>query len=261
MRLDRGITMNQRRSNPASTYDAFAPVYDEFNAQNDHESWLGSILLPELKKYGLREGRLLDAGCGTGRAFEPMLRRGWEVHGCDISEGMLQRAREKHPEVALRCWDVADLPDCDYDFDLILMLNDVVNYLTSDGDLERCFNGVARNLAPAGIVCFDVLTLKTFRACFTVGTSRKVGEWTWTGITESVDEGGIGECRVAGAGVETNFHHVRHWTHREVLEAAGASALRMVAVLGQQEAEGRIVLAEPDPLADERTVYVLRHRA
>src|SRR3978361_2105348 len=36
-------------------YEAFAPIYDDFNHLNDYE--------------------LLDVGCGTGRAFESMLRR------------------------------------------------------------------------------------------------------------------------------------------------------------------------------------------
>jgi len=253
--------MHERQTNPAVAYDAFAPVYDRFNAQNDHELWLGSVLLPELQSCGLRLGRLLDVGCGTGRAFEPMIRRGWKVHGCDISEGMLQQAREKHPGIPLSCCDATALPTHSCKFDLILILNDVVNYLTSDGDLERCFDGLARNVAPGGLVCLDNLTLSTIRSCFVVGTSRQRGAWTWTGAAESVDAGGIGECRIAGAGVETNYHRVRHWTDREVIEAAETSTLRVLAVRGQQEVDGRIVLAEPDPRADERTIYIMGHRA
>jgi predicted TPR repeat methyltransferase len=253
--------MHQRQTDPALTYDAFAPVYDRFTAQNNYELWLGSVLLPELQNYGLRLGRLLDVGCGTGRAFQPMIRRGWEVHGCDISKGMLQQAREKHPEIPLSCCDAAALPTHGCKFDLIFSLNDVVNYLTSDGDLERCFDGLARNLALGGIVCLDSLTLSSIRSCFVVGTSRQVDAWTWTGAAEAVDAGGIGECRVAGVGVETNYHRVRHWTHSEVTEAAETSALRVLAVRGQQEVDGRIVLAEPDPRTDERTIYIMGHDA
>jgi SAM-dependent methyltransferase len=58
-----------------STYDAFAPIYNEFNHLNDYEMWLGEVLLPELEKHGLKRGRALDVGCGTGRAFGLPLRR------------------------------------------------------------------------------------------------------------------------------------------------------------------------------------------
>src|ERR1700761_6653990 len=76
-------------------YDAFAPIYDDFNAQNDYEIWFG-VLLPRLEEFGLRTGKVLAVGWGAGRAFAPMLRRGWQVTGCDISAGMVAKAREKH---------------------------------------------------------------------------------------------------------------------------------------------------------------------
>ncbi|HET9677416.1 MAG TPA: hypothetical protein VFP21_07940, partial [Solirubrobacterales bacterium] len=65
-----------------AAYEAFAPIYNEFNHLNDYEMWLGRTLLPELEKRGLRRGRALDVACGTGRAFAPLLKRGWEVRGC-----------------------------------------------------------------------------------------------------------------------------------------------------------------------------------
>jgi SAM-dependent methyltransferase len=49
-------------------YEAIAPIYDEFCAANDYEMWTG-VLLSALSKHGLEQGRLLDIGCGTGRAL------------------------------------------------------------------------------------------------------------------------------------------------------------------------------------------------
>jgi SAM-dependent methyltransferase len=78
-----------------AAYEAFAPIYNEFNYLNDYEMWLGRHLLPALEEHGLRQGRALDVACGTGRAFGPLLRRGWEVRGCDLSPSMLKRAGEE----------------------------------------------------------------------------------------------------------------------------------------------------------------------
>ncbi|HEX8050012.1 MAG TPA: hypothetical protein VF504_00975, partial [Solirubrobacterales bacterium] len=47
-------------SDAQTAYDRYAPVYDESNAQNDYEMWLGEVLLPELEKHGLRNGWALD---------------------------------------------------------------------------------------------------------------------------------------------------------------------------------------------------------
>ncbi len=94
-------------------YEAFAPVYNEFNHANDYEMWLGQVLIPVLRRHGLREaGRALDVGCGTGRAFQPLLRRGWRVHGCDISPAMVDlAAQEGGGAVTLQVADMRELPD------------------------------------------------------------------------------------------------------------------------------------------------------
>src|SRR3954447_18997800 len=95
-----------------ATYEAFAPAYNNFNHSNDYEKWLGAVLLPELWKHGLRDaGKALDVACGTGRAFRPLLRRGWDVQGCDLSPAMLKlAAAEGTAKVPLVAADMRDLP-------------------------------------------------------------------------------------------------------------------------------------------------------
>ena len=46
--------------------------------------------------------RILDVGCGTGRHAIELARRGYSVTGIDISEAMLQRAREKAMEAGVQ---------------------------------------------------------------------------------------------------------------------------------------------------------------
>ena len=40
------------------------------------------------------EGPILEVGCGTGRVCIPLARAGHEVHGVDISSGMLSLLRD-----------------------------------------------------------------------------------------------------------------------------------------------------------------------
>jgi SAM-dependent methyltransferase len=243
-----------------AAYQAFASIYDDFNHRNDYEMWF-SALLPELEKRGLKQGRLLDVGCGTGRAFEPMLRRGWEIQGCDVSTAMLAEAQRKFGDaVALDAADATELPVYG-EFELVWALNDVVNYLTGDGDLERALRAMRANLTPDGMVLFDSNTLGLFQADFAGGDSEgmSVGEWTWRGLSDGIEPGGTYEAQISGAGVETHVHRERHYTAEQVKEAMAAAGLQYLVALGQSEENGRVALLDPpDEQRDHKIVYIGR---
>lgn len=249
------------------SYDRFAAVYDEANAQNDYEMWVGEVLLPELEKHGLRKGWALDVGCGTGRAFEPLLERGWKVFGCDLSAEMLAEAERKFgSRVGLQKLDARELSSLrpppelpDGGFDLILLLNDVVNYMTEDGDLERAFDGVRRNLnRDHGLVAFDTNTLSMFCDSFVTGSLvRDARGWEWQGMTAAETPGPVFEARLSGEGIETHVHRQRHWTGEQVRSALEDAGLRCIAALGQQEDGRRVKLTDsPDEERDHKVIYI-----
>jgi SAM-dependent methyltransferase len=241
-----------------AAYESFAPIYDRFNHSNDYEMWFGA-LLPELEKHGLRKGRLLDVGCGTGRAFEPMLRRGWDVVACDLTPAMLEEARAKFgDQVPLHEADLRELPTLG-EFELAWALNDVVNYLLEDGDLERAFSGMRANLAPGGRVLFDSDTVRLFRDSFASGDDEgmSVGEWRWVGQENDVEPGATFEAIVSGGDVEPHVHRERHWTAEEIRGAMEASGLQVLASLGQDEVDGQVVLNEvPDEWRDHKVIWI-----
>jgi SAM-dependent methyltransferase len=256
-------------------YDRYAPIYDELNAQNDYEMWLGDVLLPELERHGLRNGWVLDVGCGTGRAFDPLLAREWQVIGCDISSGMLgEAARKFDSRVRLLNLDARSLPSiCPGPglatggaFQLILLLNDVINYMLEDDELERVFAGIARNLSRGqGLVVLDANTLSLFRTDFASGVSEAMESrgWQWRGLSDSAEPGAIFEAELSGHGVERHLHRQRHWTQEQVGAALDAAGLQPLATLGQREGEGRILLSDrPDEERDAKIIYIAaRQRA
>src|SRR5690242_14968886 len=81
-------------SDTRAAYEELAHVYDELTAHHDHERWL-SLLLGLAEAHGLAGRRLLDVGCGTGKSFMPLVRRGFDVTACDISPRMAARARRR----------------------------------------------------------------------------------------------------------------------------------------------------------------------
>ena len=74
---------------------------------------------------------------------------------------------------------------------------DAVNYLLSEDELVSAFESFRRNLAPGGVVVFDVDTLCTFRALYSSvmvvpGDDRTI---VFEGRTPgAIDDGAIGEA-------------------------------------------------------------------
>jgi SAM-dependent methyltransferase len=249
-------------------YDNCSPIYDEWNGENDYELWLGDVLMPELAKFGLPTGGwALDVGCGTGRAFEPLLGRGWNVVGCDVSTGMLGAAERKFgSRVRLLNLDARSLPaiapepgaSSSEAFQLVLLLNDVINYVIDDDDLVKVFSGVRRNLSrDSGLVVFDTNTLRQFRDEYESGDATADGGWVWQGLAENVVAGGTYEASLSGPRIETHLHRQRHWLPTEIAAAMEAAGLSVLAVIGQREDGGRVLLSNvPDELRDAKFVFV-----
>lgn len=255
-------------------YDRYAAVYDEANAQNDYEEWLGKAILPELEQRGLRKGWVLDIGCGTGRAFDPLLDRGWKVVGCDLSAGMLAEAERKYgSRVQLHELDARSVPPISPSsdrpageaFELVLLLNDVVNYMIEDGDLERAFAGVEANLSrDHGLVAFDVNTFAMLQHSFAPGRNEAMsarGE-EWYGLNDEIRPGGVYEARLTGRDFEPHVHRQRHWLDEQIQAALEANGLSCLATLGMSEEGDRIILSKaPDEERDYKLIYIAAHAA
>lgn len=247
-------------------YEAIAPVYDDFTAHHDYEAWLGN-LLPELRRHGLRGRRLLDVGCGTGKSFLPMLARGWEVTACDISASMLELARAKAgEEVRLFVADMRELPAFG-EFDLVWALDDAVNYLLSGEELGQALSGMRRNLAPRGLLMFDVNTLRAYRTFFaeTEVVATPGRRLVWRGqASADAPPGSICEARFEVEAdedggtpeVEAHVHRQRHFPEAEVLAAIEGSGLECLDVFGHGH---DAVLKQPlDELVHTKAVYIAR---
>jgi SAM-dependent methyltransferase len=213
-----------------------AVAYDDFTAHHEDEAWIADLLVA-LKDHGLQGNRLLDVGCGTGKSFVPMLPRGWVVTGCDISPAMLKIAREKAGEaVRLEVADMLALPKLG-EFDLVWALDDTLNYLLSSEELRLALTGIRENLAPTGLLLFDVNTLLAYRTFFaeTAVVERQGGQLVWRGLAApDAAPGSICESRLEVASGEEGgeatvlTHRQRHFAHEEVLatlELAGLECL------------------------------------
>ncbi len=223
-------------------YDAFASHYDDFTGSLDYEPWLAEAL-PRLERWGLAGNRLLDVGCGTGKSLIPMLERGWQCSGCDISPAMVEIARDKTGDRAhLIVADMRELPRIGR-FDLVWSLNDSINYLLDPHQLELALRGMRANLADTGLLVFDVNTLLSYRTFF---AEQRVVEHegrrlVWNGeAARDQAPGSIATARfeVEGDPPSTHVHRQRHFSEADVRDALQKAGLDCLEVLGQAEDAG-----------------------
>ena len=224
-------------------FEAMAPLYDDFTAHHEYEFWTAQ-LLAVLEREELRGNRLLDVGCGTGKSFLPMLARGWEAMGCDISPAMLDLARRKAGDVVpLEVADMRELPRFG-EFDLVWALDDAINYLLSVEELEAALRGMRRNLAPSGLLLFDVNELPAY-GFYAEGVEverdgrRFVFQGRGTGDVEpgSICEFSCFERHAVGDDLTSDRRHVsvhrqRHFTEAEVVAAIERAGLECLGVYG-----------------------------
>jgi len=95
-------------------------------------------------------GRVLDAGCGTGRVAIELAARGYGVVGVDVSDSMLAVARERAPEGEWHCADLAEL-DLGVTFEVVLAAGNVVPLL-AEGTEPGVVRRLAEHLAPGGLL-------------------------------------------------------------------------------------------------------------
>ena len=141
-------------------YTDFASVYDELMDNTPYGQWCDNIL-NVLGEYGIRDGLVLDMGCGTGSLTELLAAKGYDMIGVDYSEEMLNIAFQKREKSG---HDILYLNQDMREFELygtvraIVSICDSINYLLEDEDVVTCFKLVNNYLDPKGIFFFDFNT-------------------------------------------------------------------------------------------------------
>jgi SAM-dependent methyltransferase len=73
-------------------YATIARFYDAENTDKNDDI---AFYLGLAEEQGVSGGAILDVGCGTGRVMFPMAQAGYEMHGIDNEQAMLERAQER----------------------------------------------------------------------------------------------------------------------------------------------------------------------
>lgn len=171
----------------ATTPEELAKEYDKWSTSydNDLEGHAGPKEAAEqLALLTSKEGRILDAGCGTGLVGQHLASQGYQhLEALDLSTGMLQQARNKNCYSAFHQQALGgplDLPD--HHFDAII----IVGVFVMAHARSNAFDELIRITKPGGHILF------TLRPEFYANTDFKPtmlrleteGKWTLHHVTE-----------------------------------------------------------------------------
>ena len=94
-----------------------------------------------VRASGLRSGeRVLDVGTGTGVLITFILKYGpSEIHACDLSENMLERVKEKFPQVIVHLCDIRDLPLPNDSLDVVFINACFSNIMDKSKSLDNLY--------------------------------------------------------------------------------------------------------------------------
>ena len=153
-------------------YTGFASLYDTFMDNVPYGEW-SRYVIGLLREYGIDVWIVCERGCGTGSITRRLRDAGYDMIGIDISEDMLDVAREYEFEKVWQgedgCTDILYLNQDMREFELygtvaaIISLCDSMNYITQEEDLKKVFELVNNYLDPGGIFIFDMNTVHKYR--------------------------------------------------------------------------------------------------
>jgi SAM-dependent methyltransferase len=124
----------------------------------DLASHAAPLIIQELQRGGVHGGTAVDLGCGSGISARLLRDAGYEVVGIDLSEALIEMARERVPDAIFRVgsFATADIPPCV----AVLAVGEVLNYTAdatnSPAARDAVFQRIYAALAPGGVLLCDL---------------------------------------------------------------------------------------------------------
>lgn len=138
---------------PEDLFTAFADRYDEMVAARFDPAHLEPTVDVLAELAG--DGPALELAIGTGRVALPLAARGVEVHGIELSPGMVDQLRAKPggDAIPVAIGDMATTR-VEGEFSLVYLVFSTIGNLLTQDEQVACFLNAAAHLAPGG--CFVV---------------------------------------------------------------------------------------------------------
>ena len=137
-----------------STFGDYSKYYNLLYQDKDYKAE-AQYVHRLIRQYVPDAQTVLELGCGTGRYCSELAELGYDVHGVDLSEEMLNEARTRKSEgVSFSQGDMRTVR-LGKKFDVVLSLFHVMSYKTTNQDVLSALNTIKEHLLPGGVALFD----------------------------------------------------------------------------------------------------------
>jgi SAM-dependent methyltransferase len=130
-----------------------ARYYDKIYAHKDYQGEAERLRAIIDARLCYSDKTLLDVACGTG-AHIAHLKAYYDVSGLDLEPGLLEIARQEHPEVTYHRGDMIDF-SLEQRFDAVTCLFSAIGYVRTVDNLQRAIRCMARHLRPGGLLLVE----------------------------------------------------------------------------------------------------------
>ncbi len=173
--------------------------------------------------------KLLDAACGYGRHLVPLVKRGIDVIGCDLSSFMLgevhNKLRSAKKNRLIRC-DLRYLPFIK-EFDCACNMFNSFGYFEREEDNFKVLTSIAKSLKPGGLFLLDhinrdFILRSSFKKDWFLKDGAIILEKKWIDPVKNRSE--IDVIVIDKKGKRDYHHSIRVYSFTEIkmlLEAAG----------------------------------------
>jgi len=100
-------------------------------------------------------GKILEMACGTGRVAEPLLYKGYNYTGLDLSHVFIDHCRKKYPNGQFITGDMRSF-QLDQQFDLILIPFNSFLHLYEEDEMIQCLESAQSHLSEKGRFLLDI---------------------------------------------------------------------------------------------------------
>jgi SAM-dependent methyltransferase len=127
-----------------------------------------------LRRYLSRPSRVLDVGCGAGRAVLALNQAGHQVTGIDVSLPMLAAGRQLSASIQLSGADLLALPVVDSSFEAVIMFFGALQHIQGQANRGRALAELARVSQSKGRLLVGLDNLAPTLSCYAFWFSQKL---------------------------------------------------------------------------------------
>ena len=130
-----------------------AQYYDVIYSFKDYQAEIQQLVAVITGHHLAKVKSLLDVACGTGKHIQ-YLKDHYEVEGLDLSQELLDFARQRNPGISLHHADMVKF-DLGRGFDVVTCLFSSIGYVKTHDNLSRALACMTRHILPGGLLIIE----------------------------------------------------------------------------------------------------------